>query len=100
MVVNPLVELDAAGRIRAVTVCTEPDREPFTEFYAGVLVADFPADYRAAFRQMLTARNRPLEEQLAESLPSGAATEGVLVVIAGLDYAPLRLTDASTIRLL
>lgn len=34
---NPLVEVEADGRIHSVTTCAEPDRQSFTEFYAGVL---------------------------------------------------------------
>ena len=45
---RPLVTLDDGGRILDVRTCDAPDREPFTEFYAGVLVAGFPSDWRGA----------------------------------------------------
>ncbi|MEG2613534.1 MAG: amidohydrolase family protein [Alistipes sp.] len=38
---NPLVEVDAAGRIVAVTSCADPDRHHGTEFYAGILTPSF-----------------------------------------------------------
>lgn len=70
-----------------------PDRLAATEFYAGLLVADFPADFRPAFERM-----RAEGGDLAELLPRMVVEGGVWVVISGLDYAALRLTPQSRIR--
>lgn len=98
---DPVVEVAPDGRILRVASHPDPDRLPLTEFYAGLLVPVFPDDYRAAFAALLAQRERPLEELLAALIPSdGALRGGALVVISGLDYAPLRLTDRAQIRLL
>ncbi len=93
LVRHPLAELTAAGRLLTVVSCPEPDRLPATEFYAGLLVTGFPAEYRAAFEQ-LRRDGRPLPEQL----PDIVRPDGILVLFAGLDYATLRLTPQATIR--
>ena len=90
---NPLLTLDSGGRVVAVETCPEPDRLAATEFYAGLLVPDFPADYRAAFDGMRVAA-LPLSELLPRIVTPG----GALVVISGLDYDSLRLTPQSQIR--
>lgn len=95
---DPLVVLTPEGRIGAVTVCPAPDREPFVEFYAGLLVDGFPADYRAAFGRLRAAADRPLTETLVRI--GCPAPGGVTVLLSGLDYASLRLTGRSRIRLL
>lgn len=89
---NPLVTLSAEGRLLGVESCPDPDRLSATEFYSGLLVAGFPADYRAAFGHLRTAA-LPLEE----ALPELVRPDGVLVVLSGLDYGTLRLTPRSTI---
>ena len=38
---RPLVTLDDGGRILDVRTCDDPDREPFTEFHAGLLTPGF-----------------------------------------------------------
>lgn len=83
LVRDPLITLDAAGRILCVEVCRDPDRRPATEFYAGMIVPDFPADYRTAFDRL---RRNPatFAAALSRLLP---APDGVAVVISGLDYA-------------
>lgn len=95
---DPVVELSADGSLLSCARCEAPDREPFTEFCAGVLVADFPADWRGGFEWLCARRERPLAELLA-ALPRSAAG-GVWVLLSGLDYATMRLTDSSRIRLL
>lgn len=92
---NPLVELGSDSRILRITQCAEPDRMQATEFYAGVLIPDFPADYRAVFARMC-AHTPPFLPDLLRALPS--AEEGVLAVISGLDYETLHLTPRSQIR--
>ncbi len=93
---DPLVSLTAEGRIAAVAVCPAPDRQPATAFYAGVLVADFPADSKEAFRRLAALAGRPLGEALAAV--GCPAPGGVAVVLSGLDYATLRLTERVRMR--
>ena len=81
LVRHPLLTLGADGRVLSA------------EFYAGLLVPDFPADYRAAFDGMRVAA-LPLSELLPRIVTPG----GALVVISGLDYDSLRLTPQSQIR--
>lgn len=90
----PLVTLSAEGRVLRIERCPDPDRRAGTEFYAGLLVGDFPADYRRAFDALLTRLSEPLTETLPPLLRPG---EGVWVVLSGLDYATLRLTPQSRI---
>ncbi len=71
---NPLVEWGADGRIRRITTCGEPDRLAGTEFYAGLLVVEFPADFRTAFARLQAQPEVPLTEalpRLAEEMEKG-----------------------------
>ncbi len=79
-----------------IETCTEPDLQAATEFHAGLLVLDFPADYRAAFVAM-QAEDDPLTELLPRYVP---ADGGVAVVLSGLDYDALRLTPQSVISVI
>ena len=90
---DPLVTLSPEGRLLAVSTCAEPDRLAATEFHAGLLVTDFPADYAAVFAAMCRD-GRPLAEQLPQRVP---APGGCTVVLSGLDYDGLRLTPRSQI---
>lgn len=91
----PLVMLSADGGVVSVEECRDPDRLPGTEFYAGLLVFGFPADYRRAFAELQRRGGEPLSATLPEVvLPAG----GIGVVLSGLDYATLRLTPLSRIR--
>lgn len=91
---RPLVTFDAEGRVRSVEVCDAPDREPFTEFFAGLMVTGFPAAYREAFDRLRACADEPLTEALARI---AGCEEGVAVVISGLDYASMRLTERSSV---
>lgn len=91
---DPLVELAADGTLSAIRRCAAADREPFTAFYAGLLVPGFPADYRAAFEALQKAAPQPLQELLPPLLDP---QEGVLVLLSGLDYERLTLTPRSEI---
>lgn len=97
---NPLVTLDDAGRIVSVEVCFEPDGMAHTEFWAGVLIADFPADYAAAFTHMQSrSDDLPLPELLnILALADAHQSDKTFVVISGLDYQTLRLTPQSGIQ--
>lgn len=94
---DPLLTLAADGRILTVTRCTAPDRLAATEFYAGLLVPDFPADYRTAFARLCRYPETPLDELLRRIVP---ASPGLLVVLSGLDYASMQLTAQSRIHAL
>lgn len=89
---RPLVTFWGDGGF-LVEECPMPDRLASTEFYAGLLVADFPADYRGAFERL-----RAEGGDLAALLPQTVTEGGIWVVISGLDYAALRLTPQSQIR--
>lgn len=91
---HPLVTFHAGGGF-LVETCPAPDRLAATEFHAGLLVADFPTDYRTAFDRLKAAGG-----DLATLLPQTVTENGVWVVISALDYAALRLLPQSQIRLL
>lgn len=122
---HPLLEVTEQGDVRSVATCEAPDRMAGTEFYAGVLVAGFPDDYRSVFARMAAEAGnagetgsaaeseeggetgsaaeagpggRTLPEQLAELFAGGGNPGRALVVISGLDYATLRLTSRSRIQ--
>ena len=72
LVRHPLLTLGADGRVLSAECCPDPDRLAATEFYAGLLVPDFPADYRAAFDGMRAAA-LPLSELLPRIVTPGGA---------------------------
>lgn len=90
---NPLVVFASDGRPLRVEQCADPDRQPATEFYAGLLILDFPADY-AAFFGNWCAEQAPLRERLPLCVP---APQGIAVVLSGIDYDELRLTPQTRI---
>lgn len=92
---NPLLEVAADGTVCRAGTCDAPDRVPFAEFYAGLLVPGFPADWQQAFARIAADAATPLDEQLRRLPPSPG---GVLVVISGLDYERMLLTPDSRIR--
>lgn len=94
IVLHPVVTVRPDGSILRVEVCAEPDRLPATEFYAGLLVPGFPADYREAFARLRCARD-PLPLTLPRFIE---ASGGVLAVISGIDYGSMRLTPQAQIR--
>lgn len=91
---NPLVTFAPDGRVLRVEQCADPDRQPATEFHAGLLVPDFPTDYGAFFPQWCAER-ASLPERLPRCVP---APQGIAVVLSGLDYDGLRLTPHSRIH--
>ena len=93
VVEHPVVTLTAEGELVSVESAADPDRLAATEFYAGVLVAGFPADYRSAFAAM-QAQGGDLGEWLAQRVP---ADPGVWVVIGGVDCARMQLTEKACI---
>lgn len=76
VVCDPLVEVAPDGGILSVERCPDPDRLPFTEFHAGMLVPGFPADYRAAFAWLLARRENSLAELLPQLLSGAFAPAG------------------------
>lgn len=92
---NPLVRVSEEGRIMRVEECPDPDREPLTEFHAGLLVADFDTDYHAAFARLCSTPNRSLAESLPEAVTH---KKGILVVISGIDYDTLCPTPHARIE--
>ncbi|MCM1301653.1 MAG: cytosine deaminase [Alistipes senegalensis] len=90
---NPLVTFASDGRVLRVEQCATPDRQPATEFHAGLLVLDFPADYGTFFPQWCAER-ASLAERLPQCVP---APQGIAVVLSGLDYDGLRLTPTAHI---
>lgn len=91
---NPLVTFSPEGHPLRIEQCAEPDRQPATEFQAGLLVLDFPTDYATVFATMF-AEQATLSELLPRYVPAEA---GIAVVLSGLDYDELRLTSQSRIR--
>lgn len=91
---DPLVVFDRDGVVRFVECCADPDRQPFAEFRAGLLVPGFPREWRAAFEGMQARAATPLPELLAALV---SAREGIPVVLSGLDYDALRLLPGSRI---
>ncbi len=94
LVRRPVVEIGACGDVRRVGSSDDPDREPFTAFFAGLLVFDFPQDFRGAFARLQAQPKVPLAESLPAVVTPGC---GVPVVISGLEYDGLRLTPHSRI---
>ena len=86
---QPLMGLDAEGRVVSVVQCAEPDREPFTEFRAGVLVVGLS---RAAFEAVRDDHTTPLTALLPPHLDSG---NGHPALLSGLDYATMCFTTES-----
>ncbi len=90
---HPLAVFGSDGRLLRIEPCAEPDRQPATEFHAGLLVLDFPTDYETVFSK-LRAERASLSERLPHIVP---AFPGCPVVLSGLDYDALRLTPQSRI---
>lgn len=90
---SPVVTFYDGDDAFVVETCSCPDRLPETEFHAGLLVADFPADFRGAFERL-----RASSGDLLADLPHTVVPGGVWVVLSGLDYARMRLTAESRIQ--
>lgn len=91
---HPVAEVGEHGDVRWIGSSADPDREPFTAFFAGLLVPDFPRDFRAVFARLQMQPDISLAEVLSAVVTPGC---GVPVVISGLDYETLRLTPHSRI---
>lgn len=95
LVRHPLVELADDGSVRSVASCPEPDRLAFVEFRPGLLVFDFPVDFRAVFERFRAVPARSVAEWLHAVVVPG---RGIPVLISGLDYRSLRLTPQARIE--
>ena len=91
---NPLVELDDGGGLVSVRCEPQPDREPFTEFYAGLLVVGLEGFDPA---QLHADRTTPLPELLTPHLNPDNRR---VVLLTGLDYDRLTPTDRTRLHLL
>ena len=91
---NPLVELDDGGGFVSVRCEPQPDREPFTEFYAGLLVVGLEGFDPA---QLHADRTTPLPELLTPHLNPDNRR---VVLLTGLDYDRLTTTDRTRLHLL
>lgn len=93
---HPLVELTADGRLHRIVRSGVPtaaaDREPFTEYLAGVLVPDFPRDCRTAFAAVAADRTTPLGRLLPRE------KGGICVLLTGIDYERMVLTERTKLR--
>ena len=87
---NPLVELDEAGRVVQVTFTAAPDREPFTEFYAGLLVVGLDNVHTEELLHCL--------QPLTEWLPSRLTDSSELYLLTGLDFRTLCTTPQTRIQ--
>lgn len=81
---HPLAELNDRGEVVRIVACPEPDREPYTEFYAGLLVIGLT---EAAIEQLQKSR-----EPLTEWLPAILTDQPLLHLVTGLDYMTLSPT--------
>jgi hypothetical protein len=86
---RPLIRFDAAGAVVAVDFCEHPDREPFTEFRAGIVVLGFS---REAFEAVRHNHDTPITELLPPWMEHDATRASLLT---GLDYTTMRLTEQS-----
>ena len=86
---RPLIRFDAAGAVVAVDFCEHPDREPFTEFRAGIVVLGFS---REAFEAVRHNHDTPITELLPPRLQLHSTQAALLT---GLDYATMCFTAES-----
>ena len=89
----PLVELNDEGLVVHISTCATPDREPFTEFYAGLLVVGL--DERL-FRSVSQDTTTPITNLLP---PLIDPQHRRLVLLTGIRYETMTLTERSRIRL-
>lgn len=90
LLLNPLVELDDRGLIVRVTTTATPDREPFTEFYAGLLVVGLDNVHTEELLRCL--------QPLTEWLPSRLTDNSELYLLTGLDFTTLSPTPQTRIQ--
>lgn len=82
---HPLIELDDRGEVVRIVACAEPDREPYTEFYAGLLVMGLQKE---GIERVKISR-----EPLHEWLPKELTEKGGLHLLTGLDYTTMTPTE-------
>lgn len=87
---HPIVTLDEQGEVIEVCRSEAPDREPFTEFYAGLLVI--------GLREELIPGLQKSREPLTKWLPALLTDRQTLYLITGLDYPTLTPTPNTRIQ--
>lgn len=87
---HPLVTLDKQGEVVEVRCSEAPDREPFTEFYAGVLVLGLEEEQ---IPELPKSR-----EPLTKWLPALLTDRQTLYLLTGLDYPTLTPTPNTRIQ--
>ena len=93
LVAHPLVELNDEGLVVHISTCATPDREPFTEFYAGLLVVGLDERLFALVSQDTTTPITTLLPPLIDP------QHRRLVLLTGIHYETMTLTERSRIRL-
>lgn len=88
----PLVSIAPDGALLAIRQVEHPDREPLTEFYAGVLVIGLDAE---RFAQLATDHTTPLVELITPHLDP---TRKNLLLISGLDYRRMVCTAQTRLQ--
>lgn len=86
---NPVVELSDEHRVVGIRTTETPDREPLTEFYAGLLVVGLEV---ACLPRLLADHTTPITDRLAPYI--NPARDG-LTLLTGLDYKRLSPTADS-----
>lgn len=95
LVRHPFIVLADDGSLHSVASCSEPDRVAFAEFRAGLVVLDFPMDFRGAFGRFLAGPPLSLAEWLPRVVVPG---HGIPVVISGIDYSTLQAAPSARIE--
>ena len=90
VLLHPLLEVDDIGHILSIRTTANPDREPFTEFYAGLLVV--------GLNEMLAAEVMQSTQPLTEWLPSRLTDNSELWLLSSLDFQTLRPTPQTHIQ--
>ena len=86
---HPLMHLNEAGEVVSIEFCSSPDRQPFTEFRAGIVV---PRLSREAFEAVRHNLNTPITELLPPYMEQDSTQAALLT---GLDYATMSFTAES-----
>ena len=92
---NPRLTFSDEGCLLDLDFLDDPDTSPLTEFYSGLVVVDFPQAWQTAFEKLRRERSQSLLELLPQIIDP---EEGILVLLSGLDYERMCLTERSEIR--
>lgn len=78
---KPLIELSDAGEVVTIRSSAMPDREPFTSFFAGVVVVGID-DPQAVWEAIRDDHTTPLDKLLIPHLGRGHKA----ILLSGLNY--------------